>query len=112
MTRLTCSTRIEGGLGLVARDSTCNLLGARMESLRGTFSVRTIEALGFRRALETTLEWNYTHVIVQGDALQVVQALNQVKTYADCDSIVLYCLHLVSFSHLVRLLMLNAIVTG
>ncbi|KAH7840577.1 hypothetical protein Vadar_018810 [Vaccinium darrowii] len=59
-----------GGLGLVARDSAGNLLGARMESLRGTFSVRTIEALGVRRALETALEWNYTHVIVEGDALQ------------------------------------------
>lgn len=61
-----------GGLGLVARESRGKLLGAKMESMNGIFSARIIEALGFRCALQTALDWNYSHIIVEGDALQVV----------------------------------------
>lgn len=43
------------GVGIVARDEYGNLLGAVMESFKGLFSVRTIEAMGFRCALELAL---------------------------------------------------------
>lgn len=62
--------------------------------------------MGFRLALMMAKDWNFSRIIVEGDdALQVVQALNQEKTYANCDSIIHDCLKLAScflicsFSH-------------
>ncbi|KAH7865091.1 hypothetical protein Vadar_002091 [Vaccinium darrowii] len=59
-----------GGVGLVARDGTGLVVGAAMTSFKGSLSSRVIEALGFRFALTTALEQNWSSIIVEGDALQ------------------------------------------
>ncbi|KAG5563147.1 hypothetical protein RHGRI_005788 [Rhododendron griersonianum] len=40
--------------------------GAALYSVHGSFSSRIIEATGFRLALATALEWDFSHVIVKG----------------------------------------------
>lgn len=77
-----------------------------MNDFEGSFSSRVIEALGFRFALTTTLEQNWSSIIVEGDALQVVQSLNQIRSFADIDTIILDCIRLAfklsscNFSHI------------
>lgn len=56
-----------------------------MDSFKGSYSLRVIEAMGFRYALEMTLSWNFSRIIVEGDSEHVVQALNRARTYAGCD---------------------------
>lgn len=68
-----------------------------MVKIAGTLSPRVIEALGFRFALTTALEWNWPRIIVEGDALQIVQSLNQIRSYADSDTIILDCIKLASY---------------
>ncbi|KAI8561306.1 hypothetical protein RHMOL_Rhmol04G0328500 [Rhododendron molle] len=80
-----------------------------MEIFKGPLSPRVIEALGFRFALLTTaLRWGYSRIIVEGDALQIVQALNGSRSFIDCDTIILDCLQIALnfssclFSHVKR----------
>lgn len=53
-------------------------------------------------------EWKITHVVIEGDAKQVVQAINGEVSYADCDSVILDCTKLASkfssciFTHVQR----------
>lgn len=56
-----------------------------MDSFKGSYSLQVIEAMGFQYALEMTLSWNFSRIIVEGDSEPVVQALNRVRTYAGCD---------------------------
>lgn len=93
---------------MVARDVTGHVVGAAMTNFEGSLSPRVIEALAFRFALTAALEQNWSRIIVEGDALQVVQSLNQKQTYADIDAIILNCISLASkfssckFSHVKR----------
>ncbi|KAG5514952.1 hypothetical protein RHGRI_036102 [Rhododendron griersonianum] len=97
-----------GGVGFVARNRDAILVGAAMEIFKGPLSPRVIEALGFRFALTTALHWGYSRIIVEGDALQIVQALNGSRSFVDCDTIILDCLQIAMnfssclFSHVKR----------
>ncbi|KAI8547949.1 hypothetical protein RHMOL_Rhmol07G0234800 [Rhododendron molle] len=65
-----------GGVGLVARNKDGTLVGAAMDTFKRLLTPRVIEALGFRLALTTALRWGCSRVIVEGNAHQIVQALN------------------------------------
>lgn len=96
------------GMGLVARNAEGLVVGAAMESFSGSYPARIVKAMGFRLALQMAIDWNFSQVMVEGDALQVIQALTRSKTYVDCDSIVLDCIKLAShfqlcsFTHVFR----------
>ncbi|KAG5544959.1 hypothetical protein RHGRI_017425 [Rhododendron griersonianum] len=103
-----CTQDGNGGVGFVARNRDVILVGAAMEIFKGPLSPRVIEALGFRFALTTALCWGYSRIIVEGDALQIVQALNGSRSFVDCDTIILDCLQIAMnfssclFSHVKR----------
>ncbi|KAF7124515.1 hypothetical protein RHSIM_Rhsim12G0206100 [Rhododendron simsii] len=65
------------------------IIGAAIRSMGGNFSPRVVEAMGFQFALTAALEQSLKQNEVEGDAKQVVQAINSERTYADCDYIIL-----------------------
>ncbi|KAG5535013.1 hypothetical protein RHGRI_022953 [Rhododendron griersonianum] len=103
-----CTQDGNGGVGFVARNRDAILVGAAMEIFKGPLSPRVIEALGFRFAFTTALRWGYSQIIVEGDALQIVQALNGSRSFVDCDTIILDYLQIAMnfssclFSHVKR----------
>lgn len=84
------------GVGIVARDHAGQILGTVSIPFPGLFSPRTAEALGFREALITAANKGFSSIIVEGDSIQIVQALTQVgKSFSDCSSILSDCLELI-----------------
>lgn len=53
---------------MVVHDAEGLISGAAMESFPGSFSPLRVEAIVFHHALETALNWNFTWIIVGGDA--------------------------------------------
>lgn len=53
--------------------------------------------MGFRFVLQLAKKyWSFTRIIVEGDAIQVINILTQDATYVDCNSIILDCVKLAS----------------
>lgn len=83
------------GVGIVARDYSGIILGTTSIPFPGLFSPRSAEALAFREALVLAANKGFSSIIVEGDSLEVVQALTQDgKTFSDCGSILSDCLEL------------------
>lgn len=57
-----------------------------MDPFLGVSFPHVIEAMGFLLALMKALEWNFSKIIVEGDAKQVIQSINRDKDYVSCDS--------------------------
>ncbi|KAI8549830.1 hypothetical protein RHMOL_Rhmol06G0055900 [Rhododendron molle] len=83
------------GVGLVARDHKGQILGMASIPSMGLLSPRSVEAMGFREALVFAANSGLSHIIIEGDSLEVVQALIQEgKSLSDCSSILLDCIEL------------------
>ncbi|KAI8571068.1 hypothetical protein RHMOL_Rhmol01G0088600 [Rhododendron molle] len=97
------------GVGIVARDLWGQIVGMVAIPFIGFFSPRAVEAMAFREALVFAANRGFSKIVVEGDSLQVVQALTQAgKSFADCSSILLDCLVLLplfsscTFVHVIR----------
>lgn len=76
------------GVGIVARNHLGQILGASSIPFPGLLSPRVAKALGFREALVLAANKGLADIIIEGDSIQIVQALNQAgKSYSDCSSI-------------------------
>ncbi|XP_058216648.1 uncharacterized protein LOC131327503 [Rhododendron vialii] len=85
------------GVGIVARDHWGQIVGMMAIPFIGLFSPRAVEAMAFREALVFAANRGLSKIVLEGDSLQVVQALTQAgKSFADCSSILLDCLVLLS----------------
>ncbi|KAI8572941.1 hypothetical protein RHMOL_Rhmol01G0240100 [Rhododendron molle] len=97
------------GAGIVARNHLGEILGSISIPFLGFLLPRSTEALAFREALITAAIRGFSEIIVEGDSLQVVQALIQDgKSLSDCSSILADCVELIplfsscSFIHVKR----------
>lgn len=97
------------GIGVVARDSAGQVIDFLSSPTTGFLSPRVTEALAFREALIFAANNGLTDIIVEGDALQIVQAINKGgDQFSDCSSIISDCLELLplfstySFQHVKR----------
>lgn len=83
------------GVGFVARNHLGQILGTSSIPFPGLLSPRVAEALGFCEALVLAANNGLAEIIIEGDSIQIVQALNQAgKSYSDCSSILSDCLEL------------------
>ncbi|XP_058208234.1 uncharacterized protein LOC131321248 [Rhododendron vialii] len=81
------------GIGIVARDHMGQIVGILATSFPGLLSPKVVEVLAFLEALVFTANRGLSNFVVEGDSLEVVQALTQSeKSFADCSSILLDCL--------------------
>ncbi|KAL0005365.1 hypothetical protein SO802_012926 [Lithocarpus litseifolius] len=67
------------GLGVVIRDSAGLVIGALSQKIRLPSSVVMVEALAARRAVMFAKEISVFRVVVEGDSLQVIKAVNNSK---------------------------------
>ncbi|KAI8536880.1 hypothetical protein RHMOL_Rhmol10G0290800 [Rhododendron molle] len=85
------------GIGIVAHDHLGQIVGVMATSFPRLLSPRTVEAMAFREALVFAVNRDLSRFVVEGDSLEVVQALTQSgKSFTDCSSIRLDCLVLLS----------------
>ncbi|KAL0001329.1 hypothetical protein SO802_015110 [Lithocarpus litseifolius] len=67
------------GLGVVIRDSAGLVIGALSQKIRLPSSVVMVEDLAARRAVMFAKEISVFRVVVEGDSLQVIKAVNNSK---------------------------------
>ncbi|KAK9998718.1 hypothetical protein SO802_018321 [Lithocarpus litseifolius] len=67
------------GLGVVIRDSAGLVIGVLSQKIRLPSSMVTVEALAARRAVMFAKEISVFRVVVEGDSLQVIKAVNNSK---------------------------------
>ncbi|XP_058223042.1 uncharacterized protein LOC131332764 [Rhododendron vialii] len=72
-----CKKKMIVGVGLVARDYMGQLFGMASIPFTGLLAPRSVEAMGYREALVFAATNGLSHVIIEGDSLEVVQALTQ-----------------------------------
>ena len=66
-----------GGLGVIARDSGGNVLGALQTVVKEVMEPVVVEAYAAAKALEFGKDMGFQKIILEGDALKVIQQLNQ-----------------------------------
>ncbi|XP_058181170.1 uncharacterized protein LOC131299601 [Rhododendron vialii] len=90
-----CKEKMIVGVGLVARDYLGQILGMASIPFTGLLAPRSVEAMGFWEAMVFAATNGLSHVIIEGDSLEVVQALMQEgKSFSDCSSILSDCIDL------------------
>ena len=67
------------GLGVVIRDSAGLIIGALSQKIRLPSLVVMVEALATSRAINFTKEITILRVVIKGDSLQVIKAINNTK---------------------------------
>ncbi|KAK9988485.1 hypothetical protein SO802_028724 [Lithocarpus litseifolius] len=67
------------GLGVVVRDAEGMIIAALSQNIQLPSSVDLVEALAARRAILFAQELSIAHVVVKGDVLKVITALNNPK---------------------------------
>ena len=67
------------GLGVVVRDSVGLVIAALSQRVRLPGSVDVVEALAACRAMHFAQELSLHHVVIEGDSLQVIQAIIDTK---------------------------------
>ncbi|XP_073137785.1 uncharacterized protein [Henckelia pumila] len=70
------------GYGCVLRDSNGIVIAATHGILQGNFNSTVNEALSIREALGWLKSLDYSHIIVESDALLIMEALNKSANHA------------------------------
>ena len=67
------------GLGVVVKDMEGMVIAALSQNIQLPNSVDSIEALAARRAIILAQEISLTQVVMEGDSLKVIAAINSLK---------------------------------
>ena len=67
------------GIGVVIRDWEGQVIAALSEKVRHPGSVDLVEALATRRAISFAKELNIHQMVIEGDSLRVIQAINEAR---------------------------------
>ena len=86
------------GIGVVIRDWEGQVIAALSEKVRHPGSVDLVEALAMRRAISFAKELSIHQMVIEGDSLRVIQAINEARPVQTLYGYVVDDIRFLSFS--------------
>lgn len=77
------------GIAAVFRDFHCHILAIVFKRISGRFSVKIVELLAIRESWRLVVEWGVQVLIIESNALKVIQRLNSTISLKEVD--IIYC---------------------